>query len=506
MDSAREQFEKQAKDHDLSPPVPLTREPPKAREFPIDALGPLLGPAVEAIQIDVQAPMAVCAQAVQGAISLATQAQADVELPLPTPVVVPISEFFLSIAASGVRKTSADRRATEAVHNRKDDLNFKYKDAMRSFDIMKRSYDRARKQILDDKKLNKAEVEQRLENLGYEPEKPLEPTLLCSDPTMEGIYVDLALGQPSIGLFTTEGGQFFGGYSMNKDNKIRTAATLSKLWGGDELDRSRGSNPRELPRSLQGRRFTMNISAQPEVAKTFFFDRHLKAQGLLSRFLICFPPDNIGSRKLYDLNTEEKDTLGRYKKRLYDLMSMPLPLVEKTTNVLQPPVLKLTPQAIKLFDETYREIERGTVSGGVTTDFRNKFMEHACRQAAQLAVFEAENEPATVVKSGHLEDGITLTRYYLAELERLYSVFDVPENIRLAQELVNWLMSKWTEDLVSMPDIGRLGPYALRTTEAMQPIIGILVEHGYLIHQHQGGIVAGKSRRETWLVNRKKPE
>jgi hypothetical protein len=40
----------------------------------------------------------------------------------------------------------------------------------------------------------------------------------------------VAAGQPSLGLFSAEGGQFIGGHGMNEDNKLKTAAGLSCAW------------------------------------------------------------------------------------------------------------------------------------------------------------------------------------------------------------------------------------------------------------------------------------
>src|SRR4051794_34844505 len=91
------------------PPRPLIRELPPADVFPVDALGDVLGAATRAIHERVQAPMAICGQSTLGAATLAAQAHADVEL--PTGQVKPISNFFVSVAATGERKTATDSEA-----------------------------------------------------------------------------------------------------------------------------------------------------------------------------------------------------------------------------------------------------------------------------------------------------------------------------------------------------------------------------------------------------------
>jgi hypothetical protein len=76
------------------PPRPLMREPPAADPFPIDELGDVLAPAARAIHDRVQAPLAICGQAVLAIATLAVQAQADVEL--PTQQVRPLTNYFLT--------------------------------------------------------------------------------------------------------------------------------------------------------------------------------------------------------------------------------------------------------------------------------------------------------------------------------------------------------------------------------------------------------------------------
>ena len=59
------------------PPRPLMRELPPADPFPIEALGDVLAPAAHAIHDRVQAPIAIGAQSVLAAATLAVQGYAE---------------------------------------------------------------------------------------------------------------------------------------------------------------------------------------------------------------------------------------------------------------------------------------------------------------------------------------------------------------------------------------------------------------------------------------------
>src|SRR5438046_2058311 len=105
LEDARRRRDEQGEqsDHKVEPPRALMRELPPADPFPVDALGDLLGGAANAIHDRVQAAPAICAQSVLAVATVAVQAHADIEL--PTQQRKPVSSFFLSIAATGDRKT-----------------------------------------------------------------------------------------------------------------------------------------------------------------------------------------------------------------------------------------------------------------------------------------------------------------------------------------------------------------------------------------------------------------
>lgn len=84
---------------------PLFRALPPAEPFPIEAMG-ALRPAAEAIHDTTQAPMAVCAQSVLAAATLAVQAHRDVELPGGAGR-RPLTALFVSVLDSGERNTKS---------------------------------------------------------------------------------------------------------------------------------------------------------------------------------------------------------------------------------------------------------------------------------------------------------------------------------------------------------------------------------------------------------------
>lgn len=222
-------------------PLPLRREDEPPIPFPVEVLGPILGDGAEAIVDVVQCPEALAAQSVLAAATLAVQAQVDVVHPaLDEPR--PVSLFFLTVASSGERKSAADRLALRPIKLRESDLHEAHQLDQRTYRNAKDVHNRAREQILRDKKLETAQTEAKLIQLGPEPCPPLVPLLTVREPTLEGLHKLMAIGEPSLGLFNDEGGTFLGGYGMQDETRLRTGAGLSELWDGSPVKLARGGD------------------------------------------------------------------------------------------------------------------------------------------------------------------------------------------------------------------------------------------------------------------------
>jgi Protein of unknown function (DUF3987) len=102
------------------PPRPLTRQMPPADAFPVDALGDVLGAAARAIHDRVRAPLAICGQSVLAAAALAVQAHADVQLPMGH--IKPVSDYFVTVAETGARKSASDTEAAWPIRKREQAL------------------------------------------------------------------------------------------------------------------------------------------------------------------------------------------------------------------------------------------------------------------------------------------------------------------------------------------------------------------------------------------------
>jgi hypothetical protein len=477
------------------PPRPLMRELPPADPFPIDALGAVLGPTACAIHDRVRAPIAICGQAVLAATTLAVQGLANVELPMGH--VKPLSCFFVSVAATGERKSAVDHEALSPVRKREADLRKAFAGERLEYENKETAWKKARDEAVKKAKGDRARIKAALEELGAPPVPPLEPLLVCSEPTFEGLIKLLAVGWPSVGIFAAEGGQFVGGHGMADDAKLRTAAGLSALWGGEPIKRVRASDGCTV---LPDRRVAMHLMAQPDVAAIWLGDRLLIEQGLLSRVLLTAPEQASGSRIWREVSLDSDACLKRYGIRLLDILDQPLPLAEGCHNQLAPRTLPLSCEARHMWIGFHDHVERRLGPGGELEPVRglaNKLPEHAARIGAVLAL--VDNVEAGEVGSGEMEAGIALAQHYAAEGLRLFGASRVSADLREAQQLLVWLHTKWPGPLISLPDIYQVGPTSIRDKSRAERAVTILVNHGWLVKAPPGD-VNGKYRRDVWMV------
>ena len=318
-----------------------------------------------------------------------------------------------------------------------------------------------------------------LQEIADEP-KPRKPWLVCSEPTAEGLVKSLADGQYAQGIYTDEGGQFLGGHALTEEAELRTIAMLSRLWQGDRIDRVRATDSEHV--ILYGRRISMHLLVQPDVATRMLGKPLYRSQGFLARWLMAAPESLAGTR-LHDLARPEPADDPRIRRFWHVIGKLLAAPANENREVggLDPPCVALTPEARGLLVAAYDEIERaqgheGTLEG--VREWASKAAEHACRIAGVLTL--TADPSAHAVTGETMAGALALTQFYLSEYVRLIGSADVPEHIRHAHELLGWLRQKGRTTITAR-DVMRLGPgRAIRHGDAAKAALRTLAEHGWL--------------------------
>ena len=477
-----------------SDPQPLRRELPPPDPYPIEALGSVLSePALKTHEV-IQSPKAICGQSFLAAATLAVQGFADLEI---DGRVSPISNYFISIADSGERKSATDQIALAPISKRQRDLHQDHSSSRNEYDADLSAWKKARDEVLSgSKSKSRDERKKALMDLGPEPESPINPILTVEEPSYEGLVKALAGGWPSIGIFSDEGGRFLGGHGMNQENQLKTASGLSKLWDGSALTRTRSGDGNFV---LYGRRLSVHLMVQPEVSNILFGNRLLTNQGFLSRCLPCFPESTIGKRKYKGVPLIETLEIKNYFSSVMRILETPLPLVEGTKNELEPRKISMDTQAKHTWTSFHDHIEGLCRHGKELFPIRGlaaKAAEHAARVAGVLAL--VENIGAFEINHFHIDSGIAIIEFHLGEALRLFnSSADNPDLI-LAEKLLAWARTRGKPVYPVL--MYQYGPNAIRDKATAERITHILVEHGWFRQIIGGAEIDGKKRRTAYEV------
>ncbi|WP_164549765.1 YfjI family protein [Altericroceibacterium xinjiangense] len=473
-------------------PQPLVREIPTGLPYPVEVLGPLR-PAVEAVQRRTQAPVAIPAQSALSVAALAVQGFANVET---LGGWAPLSLYCLTVAASGERKSSCDAPLMAAMREFEREQAAIYREARkeRALDlaIWKKRHD-----TLLGKMKNGAGDKAELAALGPEPAPLPLPDRLVSEPTYEGLTRLFAEGQPSLGLFSDEGGQFLGGFAMSQDNKQKTLAALNDLWMGNPIKRTRQGDGAF---TLHGRRLSLHLMVQPVVAHGFLADPLAGDTGFLPRCLVCQPESTIGFR-LHDAGVRDDAPVRAFADRLNAILNTEMAM-DLETRELRPRRLPLSSEAKALLIRFSDNVERAQRPGGEMEPVRghaSKAAEQAARIAGVLTLWR--DLEAAQVSGDAMECAIKLALFYLCEAQRLANAATLSDAVSKAEALRKWMLSpSWGKPWLTVRDVLRRGPNRLRESPEAKKAVQMLVEHHWLAPLPPGTEIEGQVRREAWRI------
>lgn len=477
-------------------PQPLVRGIAPGAAYPVEHLGPLRA-AVEAVQGMAQAPVAIPAASALAVASLAIQGFADVETLGGTR---PLSLYALTIARSGERKSSCDGPLMAALREHEKKQADAQRDAVTSWQNAHALWKGDRDRILAEARKGKGEkkvaARADLEALGAEPAAPPSGDRTATEPTFEGLTRLYATGQPSLGIFSDEGGQFLGGHAMNSDNRQKTLSAINDLWQGQPIRRTRAGDGHL---TLFGRRLAVHLMVQPSVARAFMADPMAADTGFLPRFLICEPTSTIGTR-LHRYAQRDPAALSIFGNRLSCLLETPMPM-DEDTRALSPRTVPLSDDAKALLIDFADDVEAAQAPGEAfehVSGYASKAAEQAARIAGVLTLWQDLDAPSVAAQD--MIHGIALARFYLSEALRLSDAATVSQEIDRAEALRRWLRESWPHPDVMVRDVVRLGPNALRESPRARAALTLLDRHGWLTPLDPGTVLRGAPRAEAWRI------
>jgi hypothetical protein len=461
--------------------LPLSPEPRPAEPYPLAALGSLQS-VVEGIAEAVGCEPGLAAQSVLMTASLATVGIADIDLPKIGTTGLPL--FFVTIARSSERKSSADRRAVRGVKDRVAELAKEHKLQAKRHKDEVRIYAAAENQILKDKKLDRKTKAEKLQALGPEPPPLLHPVLTSADMTVEGVLKEWARKsfRAAQALTTSEGGLFVSGAAMTKDMRMRTVATLCSLWDCEPLTKVRAGDGVLIAGE---KRLVLHFMIQPNLVPELLGDPVLRQQGFLSRLLIAWPRSRIGFRA--DESDDDQEAVATpaeeaFRRRIHALVSR---YASDELELGKP--LRVELEARKLWRAYSNEIERAQQPDALyaeLSDVAGKSAEMAGRLAGVLTLYDKPG--ARTVTEKVMQSAITLARWYLNEALRITETGMLRPEIVDAIELLKWFRANPQHR--SRSGVLLYGPNRLRSKLSLEPILRVLADHNLIVLPKRGAI------------------
>lgn len=467
---------------DLAPePLP---EAPKPLAYPVDALGPVLGPAARRIAYHVQAPLGMACQSVLGAASLVVQGHVDVAR--GNIGAGPVSVYLMTEAGSGERKSSVDKIALGAVRAIEAEQREQFEGMMTQYKAGLEAWEMRRKSIISasEVKGKQAMTEDQESRLAEQlathderrPKSPPLPSMTFSEPTAEGMYRHLQANHPSAGLYSDEAIGFFGGHGMSDEARGRTIEALCRFWDGSPLTRTRGTVGESG--FLAGRRLSTHLMMQPVIADKVLGDPLLQGQGFLPRFLICREPSIIGTRFLADrdpsASVDTDPDIAAYNRRIDELARQPLPVSD--SGELEPRLLRIEGEQFSVLCDLHDGIESELAPDGTYHDIR-AFASKATENAARLAAIMAVVEGSDTISVTHIERAGQLVTYYLETMKGRTEEAQQDQQERQARELLEWITTHGGK--LNQHDFKRL-PSAYRSAKKARPLLEWLALAGHL--------------------------
>lgn len=418
LDDSIQLIQSQSKWKELIPLNPQSIS--KSVAYPIQSLPSLARAAAQAIAEYVQAPIAMAAQSVIGAMTHIAQAQVNA----PNEFDIegePCSLFLLTEGQSGSRKSTTRGLSDKAIaeYDRKQ------------FEQFTHSLEQWKTLIAGvDKKEREAYCTAN--------PPPHDPITRFTDITLEslaGLYIDGIVVNASIA--SDEAGQFFSGHTMKSDTRNSALGTYTKLFDDGSIERTRSKANLNGSGRAYNVRLTINLQGQREVLVNTLKDPVMRGQGFLPRFILAIP-ENLAGTRFKDVTQQNLDANLDPRLLVFWARCTEL-LISGELNQNGRRVLAMNEQAKLVYLHFYNEIE-GLQAKGQCFEYLQAFASRASQLARRLATVFAFFEGKTEIDAEVLLGACTIIRHSLNEWLRYIDIESADESN--AERLIKWLIAQ----------------------------------------------------------------
>lgn len=292
--------------------------------FPAEKLNvacPQLMQTAEEVAYHAQADVSVAFFGLLAQIANISQMNIDVVSPIQKDKMFPTALNILVLADSGERKSAVDNLCSTAIHQYAK--------------INEKVYRQQRAEYFEKKEAYKADFKKRMKEPEADPKTgevppdlvapttPENPKMIISDTTQEGLFRAFQFERCDYLMTSDEGAGIFNNVSFRDTEIGRAVAMFNRLFDGSPIERNRATDYNKDGGggsiALYGRRLTVFIQIQPEMAKQLLGNKAFDGSGFDARFLWNHPMPKAGTRQLTDI-AKPTPNLDRFNERIRHLL------------------------------------------------------------------------------------------------------------------------------------------------------------------------------------------
>lgn len=464
-------------------------------QYPMDAFLVVVREAGFEVKRNVQAPDAMIGLALINAMAMACQPLIKVKLPMGQ--VRPVTQYVMTVAESGERKSTVDELLLSPYREHDRNVMLAHDAEIEKYFIERDWWEAKRaclvrasvKSGLDAEAVEALKAE-RVEHAKLKPKKPRMRLLIRQDITPRAIMDALAGNGESIAIVTDEGQMLF------KSGAMANLGLLNSLWGSPEvLSLNRSKEDHVL---VMAPRASISIMTQPDVLRDYIGKRGsvAKGSGHWARYLVAWPQSNVGYRPVDD-GEAIWEHLPVFHDRIKQLLSLQAEMY--VSGKVDPKLLEFTGDAkVRWFAQANRTewmLRPGDYLHDIT-DFGSKAMEIVARLAAVMHYFAGEKGDISL---DTLERAIAIVAYHVDQYKELFSPrLAPPEDQVDARKVELYLRDLWggygSNSFIAKNHLLRNGP--VRDRERLNAALRVSARKGAVSLPH-----AAKGERRYVLLN-----
>jgi hypothetical protein len=308
--------------------------------------------------------------------------------------------------------------------------------------------------------------------------------LLADDATTEALGVALADAGGHIAVVSAEGGLFDRIAGMYTDGPANLDLYLEGWSGGRYVVDRIKRDPINIPEA----NLVVVTTVQPTVLDAIGNSKNLTGRGLVARFLLSQPTNNVGTRDRLRHTTGDDRTTRAYEAHLTDI-------AEHLHN--NPTTTTIEHEASDIFAQWDQQLEnRGAPGADLEhlNEWTGKLRASVLRIAALL--HHANHNPNTTIDPTTMNNAIEIGNYYLEHARHIADRWGTDNNIKQARHILDWF-TRINTDTFTVRDLYSTNRRTFPTGDDTRQPLELLHERGWIRPLFDGPLIIGRRGKDS---------